>query len=216
MNEENEVGGFLYGEPPKMTKFEAYLSKAVNKLESKVAKLETELYLLKISRPIKKEPQRQTLYAIIAIGVIFLAALTLTGCGELEDFRYPPTPTPIAIQPTPTPTPVMLDCDQPFSTDGNAPPEGGFLMKNGDHTGKAVILLPSRFTFPFDYVQVIDKNGSLEEFTYTGKSNHTRQTWRGSRRVRGYIFGDQIYVLAVLGDQECEWIIDEPNRRRND
>lgn len=160
------------------------------------------------------------LYAV-SFAIIYGALMLLSGCGELEEIINPPaspTATPVSTAPpTPEPLPQNPPCDEVMTTDGNAPPEGGFLMKNGDHTRKAVILFPARYVVPFDSVTVERRNGESEEFYYTGKSNHTRQTWRGERRVRGYVDDRRrIRIEARLGDDVCLWIIEDADNRRND
>ena len=151
---------------------------------------------------------------------LLLLTLLLPACGDLPQGTISePVDEPSIEEPQPSPTPYINPvCIEIMGLDGNRYPEGGFLMKNGDHTGKAVILFPSEYQAPFSVVRVLTKNGDWEEFEYTGKSNHTRMTYRGSRRMRHYINNrGNIRINAYdIDDIICIWRIKNADERRND
>ena len=165
--------------------------------------------------------------AIVSAALWFLTITTivaLTGCSVVECIQdhcliiIEPTPRPTATpQPTPpvaTPTPRPTTTPQPKKNpictavmpaqDG----PGGFVLKNGDHTGLVVVLLPGRFSSQFDSVTIERLNGSRESLRFAGWANPDhgigdRQHWRGTRKVADYQPGSQIIAKEV--GNECRW-----------
>ena len=83
--------------------------------------------------------------------------------------------------------------------DGNE----GFLLKNGESTGKVVILLPERFVNKFDAVTIERLDGSRETLSYSGFANGNRHHYRGSRPTSSYKGNSR--VIATEPNNRCEW-----------
>jgi len=155
---------------------------------------------------------------VVGVLILALIAIFLAGCGDFPNKNnpWPPvTPEP-TLEATPEPTPSNPPCIEVMGKDGNRPPQGGFLLKNSDHDGTAVALLPSEYVEPFSLVQ-IRMPGGWETMRFTGFSNETRQTWRATGKVRRYIQENgNIRIEAFLGEESCVWRIEDADRRRND
>lgn len=89
----------------------------------------------------------------------------------------------------------------------------GFLWKNGDHDGNAVVLLPKKFTRKFRSVSANRKNGKRERAFFTGYSNGNRQTWRWKRPIDQ--FKDNSLVKAVRRKKTCKWRLGDASRRND-
>ena len=141
--------------------------------------------------------------------------VVLSGCSLLEklteDTKEDQTPAITEHKPTPQPTVVVVveekqnpTCNAPLPTrDGG----GGFVMKNGEHTGNVVVILPGKFLVAFDSVTMVKKDGSEEYLQFSGWANPdhngNRQHWRGKLPIKKYKTGSRI--VAKHGENTCIW-----------
>lgn len=146
------------------------------------------------------------------VSLILLVCVAF-GCGD-DDGTTPtpfPTPTPIATLPPGPSNPLCVGI-----TPANDGP-GGFLWKDGDHTGKLVVLLPGRYQVPFNRVTAERENGTIEALEYTGFANPDnegeRQHYRGNLPSARY--KDFSLVIATEPGNTCSWKIKRA-KNRND
>lgn len=108
-----------------------------------------------------------------------------------------------------TPDGSNPDCSSdPFGVDG----AGGFLWKPvSDTRGSLVVLFPSEYDVQFEGVSARRLDGTLEEGTFSGFGNGSRQHWRFSASGDAYTGEIQIQDEA----QECSAFVATPSERQD-
>lgn len=112
---------------------------------------------------------------------------------------------------------AALACDSFRNAKDGA--KSGFVMKDGDYTGKSVVLLPGG-TPPYQSVQILNnKFKQIENLRNSGLGNPDsnfmlRQHWRGKAPMVRY--PSKFYVRGVLGGTKHCWVVNRGKSTRVD
>jgi hypothetical protein len=127
----------------------------------------------------------------------------------------PPTPRPTprpTPPPTPRPTPPSSFCPVSLRAEDGT---GGFVMKNGDHTNRLVVLFPGRFKQQFSSVTIEQKNGNRASLIFAGWANPDsggdRQHWRHNTLTVSNVKPGSM-VLGKDSGGICSWQLPDPIR----